>query len=307
MRARDLIDLVVLAAIWGASFLFTRVSVPEFGSFALIFVRALAAALFLLPLVLMKRQWGAMLRHWRPIALVGIFNCVIPFVLFAWALLSITSGFASIGNATAALWTPLVAWLWLRERLAGVRLAGLLVGFLGVGILAADDAGFHGAHGWLAVGAVLLATLMYGVSANIVRRHLQGVPALSIALGTQLLAVLMLAPLAWVYRPEHMPGAIAWGAVVALGVGCSALAFILYFRLIANVGPSRAAAVAYLIPAFGMGWGAVVLDEAVTLQMVFGALVVLVGTAMSSGLFERERLSRWRARRTALATARRSE
>lgn len=307
MRVRDLIDLVLLAAIWGASFLFTRVSVTDFGTFALIFVRALSAAVFLLPLVFMKRQWSAMRRHWRPIVMVGVFNCVVPFVLFAWALLSITSGFASIGNATAALWTPLVAWLWLGERLAGMRLAGLLVGFVGVGILAADEAGFHGEHGGWAVVAVLLATLMYGVSANIVRRHLQGVPALSISLGTQLVAVLLLAPLAWLHWPEQMPGAVAWGAVVALGVGCSALAFILYFRLIGNVGPSRAAAVAYLIPAFGMGWGGLVLDEAITAQMLLGAVVVLVGTAMSSGVLEGARLSRWRARRAALASARRSE
>lgn len=307
MRPRDLIDLVVLAAIWGASFLFTRVSVPEFGSFALVFVRALSAAVFLVPLVFMKRQWGAMMKHWRAIALVGIFNCVIPFLLFAWALLSITSGFASIGNATAALWTPLVAWLWLGERISGVRVAGLMLGFVGVAILAADDAGFHGDHGGLAVMAVLLATLMYGMSANIVRRHLQGVPALSISLGTQLVAVVLLAPLAWVSWPAQVPGATAWGAALALGVGCSALAFILYFRLIGHVGASRAAAVAYLIPAFGMGWGALVLDESVTVQMLVGAVVVLIGTAMSSGLLERERLTRWRARLAVLATARRSE
>jgi len=307
MRVRDLIDLMALAAIWGASFLFTRVSVPEFGSFALVFIRALAAALFLLPLVFIKHQWGALVAHWRAIALVGVFNCVLPFLLFAWALLSITSGFASIGNATAALWTPLVAWAWFGERLAGVRVAGLLVGFVGVGILAADEAGFHGDHGWLAVGAVLLATLMYGVSANMARRHLQGVPAMSVSLGTQLIALVMLAPPAVLYWPAQMPGALAWGAVIALGVLCSALAFVLYFRLISHVGASRAATVAYLIPAFGMGWGALVLDEAVTLQMLVGAAVVLVGTAMSSGWLDRERLSRWRARRTALASARRSE
>lgn len=307
MRARDVLDLMVLAAIWGASFLFTRVAVPEFGSFALIFVRALAAALFLLPLVFMKRQWQTMLRHWRAIMMVGVFNCAIPFVLFAWALLSITSGFASIGNATAALWTPLVAWLWLGERLAGMRLAGLMVGFVGVGILAADDAGVHGPHGWLAVMAVLLATLMYGLSANIVRRQLQGVPALSIALGTQLVAIVLLSPLAWLHWPATVPGTVAWGAVMALGVGCSALAFVLYFRLIGNVGASRAAAVAYLIPAFGMAWGALVLDETVTVQMLIGAAVVLMGVAMSAGVIDGERLTRWRGRRTALASARRSE
>jgi len=307
MRLRDLLDLCLLAAIWGASFLFTRVSVPEFGAFALVFVRAVCAALFLLPLMFMKRQWGTMWQYGKPIFLVGLFNCVLPFALFSWALLSITSGFASIGNATAALWTPLVAWLWLGERLAGLRLAGLMVGFVGVGILAADEAGFHGEHGWLAVLAVLLATLMYGVSANVVRRYLSGVPALGIAFGTQGVAVVMLWPLAWRYWPESMPGGLAWGAVIALGVGCSALAFILYFRLISQVGPSRAATVAYLIPAFGMGWGALFLDEPITLQMLVGALVVLAGTAMSSGVIDRLGPARWRTRRTGLASGRRSE
>jgi drug/metabolite transporter (DMT)-like permease len=287
MRPTDALELVVLAAVWGASFLFTRLSAPEFGPLALIFVRVLSAALFLLPLVLLRRQGRACLVHWRAIAVVGVLNSAIPFLLFAWALLSITAGFASIGNATAPLWAALVAWLWLGERLGGMRALGLLVGFVGVGVLASGKAGFHGEHGLWAVGAVLLATLCYGISANVVRRHLSGVSSLSIALGSQVVATVVLAPLALWAWPAVPPGALAWGSVLALGVGCTALAFISYFRLIQSIGPSRAIAVTYLIPAFGLGWGALFLDEPITPRVLVGAAVVLAGTALATGLVGR--------------------
>lgn len=284
MRPRDALELLALAAVWGASFLFTRLSAPQFGPLALIFVRVASAALFLLPLVLLRRQGQAGLRHWRAIAAVGVLNSAIPFLLFAWALLSITAGFASIGNATAPLWAALVAWVWLGERLSGARALGLLIGFLGVAVLASDKAGFHGEHGLWAVGAVLLATLCYGISANVVRRHLAGVSSLSIALGSQITASVVLAPLALWAWPAVTPDALAWGSVLALGIGCTALSFISYFRLIHTIGPSRAIAVTYLIPAFGIGWGALFLGEPITPRVILGAVVVLAGTALATGV-----------------------
>ncbi|QID18650.1 DMT family transporter [Nitrogeniibacter mangrovi] len=301
MRLRDLFDLVVLAAIWGASFMFTRVAAPEFGPVPLIFVRVLVAALALWPLVWARGLWPELKSHWRPIAAVGLLNAAIPFGLFAWALLSITGGVAAIGNATAPLWAALVGWVWLGERLDRWRTAGLVLGFLGVGILASDKAGVHGEHGLMAIGAILAATLMYGISANVVRRHLGGVSSLSVSLGSQVTAAGVLAPLAWAAWPQQLPGATAWGCAAALGVVCTALAFILYFRLIGHVGPARAVAVAYLIPAFGMAWGALFLDEPLTVRMLAGAAVVLAGTALTTGLVDGARV-----RRLALASARRS-
>ena len=296
MRPRDTAELCMLAALWGASFLFMRQAAPDFGPVGLIFVRVLFAALFLLPILVWRGQAGELLRHAGPLAVVGLLNSALPFVLIAWALLSLTAGFASIVNATAPLWAALVAWLWFGERLTRWRAAGLAIGFVGVGVLVSGKAGFHGEHIALSVAAGLLATLSYGVSANYTQRYLTGVSSLAIATGGQLAAALVLAPLAAWLWPAGEIGVQAWVAVTVLAIACTSVAYILYFRLIANIGPARAIAVTFLIPAFGMGWGVLILDEALGLRMLAGAGVILAGTALATGLVDGGRLQRWAAR-----------
>ncbi|MCB1960032.1 MAG: DMT family transporter [Rhodocyclaceae bacterium] len=296
MRPRDTLELLVLAALWGASFLFMRQAAPEFGPVALIFVRVLLAALFLWPVLAWRGQGRELLRHAGPIAVVGLLGSALPFVLIAWALLSLTAGFASIVNATAALWAALVARLWFGERLTRMRAAGLAIGFVGVGVLVSGNAGFHGEHIALSVVAGLLATLSYGVAANYTRRYLTGVSSLAITTGGQLAAALALAPVAAWLWPAGEISARAWTAAAMLAVACTAVAYILYFRLIANIGPTRAIAVTFLIPAFGMGWGVLVLDEALGLRMLAGAGVILAGTALATGLVDGDRLRRWARR-----------
>ncbi len=286
MRARDSLALLVLAAVWGASFLFMREAAPEFGPFALIFVRVLMAALCLLPILWWRGQCRELLTHAGPLAVIGILNSGLPFVLIAWAMLSLTAGFASIVNATAPLWAALVARLWFGERLSGWRSAGLVIGFVGVGVLVSGKAGFHGEHVMLAVGAGLLATLSYGVSANYTKRYLTGVSSLAIATGGQLAAAVVLAPLAWWWWPPAAVSAQAWWAAVLLAILCTAFAYILYFRLIANIGPARAIAVTFLVPAFGMGWGVVFADEPIGPRMLVGAGVILLGTALATGMVD---------------------
>jgi len=286
MRPRDGLELLLLAAIWGGSFLFTRVAASEFGPIALIFIRVLVATLCLFPILVWRGQCKALWAHAGPLVVIGIFNSALPFVLIAWAMLSLTAGFASIVNATAPLWAALVARLWFGERLNRSRVLGLMIGFLGVGVLVSGKAGFHGEHVMLAVGAGLLATLSYGVSANYTKRYLTGVSTLAIATGGQLVTAVLLAPLLWWTWPAGAISAPAWWAAVLLAILCTAVAYILYFRLIANVGPARAIAVTYLIPAFGMGWGVLFLDEPVGMRMLLGAGVILVGTALATGLVD---------------------
>lgn len=284
MRTSDAVDLIVLAALWGASFLFMRVAAPEFGPLALIEVRVAVAALFLLGVCAWRRASLPLTRHAGPLLLVGIFNTALPFSLFAYALLSVTAGFASILNATSPLWGAVVAHFWLRERLTMLRVLGLLIGFLGVSMLVWGKASFApGGSGW-AIVAALVASLSYGVAASYTRRALTGVDALTVATGSQLGAVLALAPLALWTWPSTPVSATAWVGTVALGVACTGMAYILYFRLIGNVGAARAIAVTFLVPLFAIAWGGLFLAEPITSQMVLGGLVVLGGTALSTGL-----------------------
>jgi drug/metabolite transporter (DMT)-like permease len=288
VKSSDIAELIALAAIWGASFLFMRVAVPEFGPLALTALRVGGATLCLLPLVLWHGHLGALRTHWRAIAIVGLFNSALPFVFFGIAALAINAGLSSIFNATAPLWGALIAWLWLHDKLSPSRVLGLFIGFVGVVFLAWDKASFkpgdHGVSAGLAIGACLLATLCYGFAANYTKQRLTGVPPLSVAAGSQAAATAVLALPALGFAPQAMPSATAWGSVIVLALLCTAVAYLLYFRLIAHVGAPRAITVTYLIPVFAALWGALFLREDITLSMAAGCVVILAGTALASGL-----------------------
>lgn len=284
MTPRDLLDLTLLAALWGGSFLFMRYAVPDFGVVPLIWLRVALASVCLLPLLLLKRQFGALRQQAGALTVMSLFNSGLPFLLIAWATLSITAGLASIMNAMTPVFTALIGALWLGDRLDGRRSLGLLLGLAGVALLAADKADFRpGGSGW-AIVAMLLATACYGFAANHTRRYLQGVPALVNATGTQLVSALVLLPPALWSWPERMPGLGPWLAALVLGVACSALAYVLFFRLIARVGASRAVTVTFLVPVFGTLWGALFLGEPVTASMLAGGAVVLLGTGLATGV-----------------------
>ncbi len=288
MRSRDLAELLLLAALWGASFLFMRLGAHEFGAVALAAVRVAGAALCLLPLLLVRGLGPELRRHWKPIFAVGLLNSALPFVLYSYAALAISAGLSSIFNATTPLWGALVAWLWLHDRLDRVRVAGLGIGFAGVIWLAGDKASFKpgvdGPASGSAVLACLAATLLYGIAASFTKRYLKGVPPLATATGSQLASALVLALPAWLWRPAALPGTQAWVAAALLAVLCTGLAYVLYFRLIGNVGPANAMAVTFLIPAFALLWGSVFLDETVSATMVGACLVILVGVCLATGL-----------------------
>ncbi len=288
MKSTDLAELIALAAIWGASFLFMRLGAAEFGPLALSMLRVGGATLFLLPLLAWQRQAGVLRTHWRAITVVGIVNSAFPFVLFTVAALAINAGLSSIFNATAPLWGAIIGALWLKDRLTPSRMLGLAIGFAGVLFLAWDKAslkpGEHGVSAAVAIAACLGATLCYGFGANYTKRKLQGVPPLAVAAGSQVAATLVLAlPGLWTW-PAQVPSATAWWALAGLALLCTGVAYLLYFRLIAHVGPARAISVTYLLPVFGVLWGALFLGEAVTPQMLLGCAIILAGTALGTGV-----------------------
>jgi drug/metabolite transporter (DMT)-like permease len=291
-----LLEFILLGAIWGASFLFMRLGGAEFGALPTAGLRVGIAALFLLPLLVARRQIGMLNTHWKKIFFLGLVNSGIPFACYAYALLAITTGLSSLLNATVPLFGALVAWVWLKDRPHGLKIIGLLIGFVGVAMLAWGKASFKPdasglSSGW-AVVACLTACLCYGISASFTRRYLGGVPSLVVATGSQLGASLGLALPTWWLWPASPPSLRAWLALVAVGVLCTGVAYVLYFRLIEKMGAAASLTVTFLIPVFAVIYGVIFLGESVTDWMLLCGAVILFGTALSLDLFK------WRPAKT---------
>jgi drug/metabolite transporter (DMT)-like permease len=258
-----------------------RVAVPEFGPIPLIAARVGIAAAFLVIVLARRGGMAHLSTNAAQLTILGAINSAIPFSLFAYAVVSVTAGFASVLNSTAPLFGALVAFIWLRDRLAPTRVVGLIVGFAGVLVLVWSRLVASG--GALAVVAGLAAALLYGISANYTKKRLSRIDPLVIATGSLIAATVLLLPLAFLYWPERAPSSTSWVSAVLLGIICTGVAYILYFRLISRVGAAKTLAVTYLIPAFGVLWGYVFLHEPITSNMVAGCSVILIGTALATG------------------------
>ena len=285
-----LAEFILLAAIWGASFLFMRLGAAEFGPMATAGLRVGIAALFLMPLLLLHGQWPTLARHWRKIFFLGLINSAIPFACYSYAVLAISTGLSSLLNATVPLFGAVVAWLWLKDRPHGLKILGLLIGFVGVAMLAWGKASFKpdasGASSGWAIVACLVATLCYGIAASFAKRYLSGVPSLVVATGSQLGATFGLALPTLLFWPSTLPSATAWLALLAVGVLCTGVAYVLYFRLIDKVGAAASLTVTFLIPVFAVIYGLLFLGESVTAWMLFCGAIILCGTALSMGLLQ---------------------
>jgi drug/metabolite transporter (DMT)-like permease len=283
MHTKDLRDLFVLAAIWGSSFLFMLVSVHDFGPIALIEVRVGVSALFLLGLAIAMGKTQDLRRHWKPIAVCGILNAAIPFTFFAYAAQSLTASSLSIINAMAPLFGAIIARVWLHERLSWTRVLGLALGFAGILVLVSDDWSFgEGGQGW-AVLAAIGAPFFYGIAASYTAKYLRGVEPMACAAGTMLAAALVLLPLAIWTWPSTPISTVAWLSALALAIFCTALAYLIFYRLIDRVGATRTITVTFLVPPFGVLWGVVLLGEPLTATLLLGGSIVMVGTLLATG------------------------
>lgn len=279
----------MLGAIWGSSFLFMRAAAPEFGIYALVEVRTVLATLFLLPFVLLRKQWGDVRKHWRHIAVVGVINTAIPFVLFNYSSLHLEAGYNSILNATAPMFGAVIAFLWLADRLSKLAVLGLMIGFVGVVQLSWSKVA-GGDVSFAPIATALLATCCYGIAASYMKRFMQGIRPLAMAAGSQLFASIVLLPFAIFTWPSEMPNQAAWLQAITLAIVCTGVAYILYYDLIAKEGPSRAITVAYLVPLFGVIWGGVFLNERLSLPEYLGGTCIIIGVALTNGLFSKRRL-----------------
>ena len=288
MSAAVAAEFILLAALWGASFLFMRLGTLEFGPLPTAGLRVAIASLALLPVMLSRGLWPQLRQHWKPVMICGLINSAIPFALFSFALLSISTGLSSILNATVPLFGALVAWLWLGDKPGTSRTVGLVIGFIGVALLASGKASFKpdasGAVTAWGILACLLATISYAVAASFTRRFLSGLNSLMVATGSQIGAALGLALPTLLMWPVQAPSLKAWGALLALGILCTAVAYVLFFRLIEQLGPARAITVTFTIPVFAVFYGVTLLGETVTTWMLFCGVIVLCGTALATGL-----------------------
>jgi drug/metabolite transporter (DMT)-like permease len=271
-------EIALLGAIWGASFMFMRVAAKDFGAAPLVFVRLALGALILLPFLWRERgAFSAAL--WPRLALIGAINSAIPFTLFAWAAQHAPAGVGAITNSMAVLFAALVAFLFYGETIGLRRGIALVIGFVGVIVLASGKVA--GASIGLPVAAGTTAALLYGIGANLVKRYLTGLPPTAVAAATLSCAALLTAPFAIMQWPDHaIPVKSLW-SVALLGVLCTGFAFVVFYRLIARIGASRAATTTYLVPLFGVGWAWLLLGEALTLNMAVAGVLILGSVVLS--------------------------
>lgn len=298
MRSRDLSEMLFLAAVWGGSFLFLRVVAPALGPLGVAGWRVALASLLLVPLVAWRGQWGSLRAHLPQLMVAGLLSTVLPFLGLAQASRTLPAGLLSILNATTPMWAALVGWAWSGERLTPLRALGLGLGFGGVAMLAShsSELSVDGAHG--AIALALGSTLMYAIAVHYNKHYLTALTPLTVSAGTLLTGAMMLVLPAWWIGPQPLhalPGTTpavpptwsdvpltAWACLAALAVVCTAVAYIVFYRLIDRVGPSRAITVTFLIPVFGMLWGALFLGEQVTWLMIASATIVLAGTWLAN-------------------------
>jgi drug/metabolite transporter (DMT)-like permease len=278
MRRADATRLVVLAALWGASFLFMRIAAPVLGPFIVADARSVLAAgalAFYFHWIGFDSDWR---RWWPDYALVGTINTALPFALYAYAAVHLPTGVLAVTNATAPIWAGFLAALVLREPLTTARTAGLLLGIVGVALVTRPPASQH--YPPLAIAAALGGALCYAVAGVYLKARPRQAPGLGMAFGTQLASGLLLLPFAGLSQPLGPITPLAVACTIAMALLSGAVAYVLYFRLITDIGPIRSLTVTYLIPLFGVVFGAAFLGEAVNASMLGGGALVVLGTVL---------------------------
>lgn len=281
-----MLRLVLLAAIWGSSFLFMRICAPVLGPAVLIEARVALAAVFLAMVALLLKKRLDLARNWKHFLILGFFNSALPFLLFAYAASTLTASVLSVLNATAPMWGAIIGALWTRQGVALRTVAGLILGTCGVALLVGFDAVAAQPGAALAIAAALAGALSYSI-ASTYSRAARPVDPFANAHGSMWAAALVVLPtlLFFPARGPATPGILA--AALALGVVCTGVAYIIYFKLVEEVGATSALTVTFLNPLFGIMWGALFLGEVVGWYTLAGAAIVLAGTAMVTGFMPR--------------------
>jgi drug/metabolite transporter (DMT)-like permease len=279
---RDLARLLTLAGLWGGSFAFMRVAVPALGPLWLAFVRVVLAFAALFAFAAIRRDIPPLREHWRDYLVVGSINSAVPFALFCFAEQYITASSAAILNATSPFFGAMAAALWLGTALTLRQVAGMVFGLGGVALLVGWQPEPLSAMTLPAMLACLGAALCYGISSVYAKARMASVPSAAIALYSQLAAAIVLAPTLLIGPLPSAPSLLVTVNVLALALASTAFAYLLYFRLIATIGPARALTVTFLIPLFGVIWGAAFLSEPLGANTLLACALILGGTWLAT-------------------------
>ncbi len=278
MSFKELIALIGLAALWGASFLFIRIAAPIFGPILTIEGRVSIAALALVLYLVITRKSLGFRKRWKQYIIIGALNAAIPFTLIATSALYLTASMSSILNSLTPLFTAIIVWGWLNESLSIRKWFGILVGVIGVVLLVGWSTIPFTKEIIIAIGLAVLSTISYGFAGVYAKKTFVDVAPISLAAGQQIAASILLIPFTIFNLPNTTSNfsLIPILAVLALALFCTAIAYLLYFYLIENVGPTKTLSVTFLIPVFGMIWGVLILNEKITMGMLVGFIVILV-------------------------------
>lgn len=280
MKISDTLLLILLAAIWGSSFIFMRATAEAFGPIALIAVRIVIAGLCLVFFLLTKERKQEFLDNWRTLAWVGVISSAIPFCFLAYASLSLTAGTVSILNAMTPIFTAWVAHIWLKDTMTKLQFLGLAISIIGLTILVWDKVSWD-SKTWLPILAGIMAALLYGIASNSMKKYLSHVSTLTKTAGSLFFAALFMLILLPFFLPDFTAiTATHWLYAIILGVVCTALAYFIFFRLINNIGPAKSASVTFIIPIFSFLFGYLLLGEVVTPRMWGAIAVILFGMSL---------------------------
>jgi drug/metabolite transporter (DMT)-like permease len=287
VRPRDFAGLVLLSALWGGSFLFIRVAVPALGPFLLVGLRVSLAAAALILYALAIGRMPKIRTRWRSFLVLGFLNAALPFSLISAAEIHLTASLAAILNSTTVMFTAIVAAVWMGDVLTARKAVGIMLGIAGVTVLVGWDPLPLNGLVLLAVAAMLIASLSYALGATYAKLSFSGIPPLGMAIGQLCGAVVLLAPLAAISFPDRAPSTVVALSMLGLALLSTAVAYLIYFRLIENVGPTSTVTVTLLVPVFGLLFGTLLLDEPFGVGTLVGLGIILTSVVLITGIAPR--------------------
>ncbi|MDA8928619.1 DMT family transporter [Gammaproteobacteria bacterium] len=271
--------LIFLGALWGSAFMFIKVATPEYGPVALVNARLIIASLIFLPILLRKKYLPLLAPIWKHVLVLSVINNMIPFTLFSFASLGSSSNILAILNATTAFNTMVIAYFWINESVTFKQIVGLILGFIGVIILVNPQ---NSEATLISSISCLVAAAFYSLSTVFIQKNSAKTNKLVLIGWSIVFSAVLMIPISYIYLPESIPSFEANISAVWLGAVSTGLGFLGYVRLIDKIGAVKTSIVAYFLPVFGILWGYIFLDEKISISVVIGCLVVLMGIFLAT-------------------------
>ncbi|MDA7702090.1 DMT family transporter [Gammaproteobacteria bacterium] len=271
--------LIFLGALWGSAFMFIKVATPEYGPVALVNARLIIASLIFLPILLRKKYLPLLAPIWKHVLVLSVINNMIPFTLFSFASLGSSSNILAILNATTAFNTMVIAYFWINESVTFKQIVGLILGFIGVIILVNPQ---NSEATLISSISCLVAAAFYSLSTVFIQKNSAKTNKLVLIGWSIVFSAVLMMPISYIYLPESIPSFEANISALWLGAVSTGLGFLGYVRLIDKIGAVKTSIVAYFLPVFGILWGYIFLDEKISISVVIGCLVVLMGIFLAT-------------------------